>query len=577
LKFTVRKKLYLGFSIILLLLLLVAGGNMNMQKMTSSATITSAQIMGAGVLAENLKYLIMTSDDTGAYYLLSNTQQDADTYFKKENADAAAVKNAFVNLKQLTGDSEGVTLLEAAVNEYSKYTSSNNQAYQTFQASIKVGPDGKTLVQDEAGVAKAQEQYFAATLDPTLNSISKYSEWLKAKTSQSQQQVSNLETRNNTINIILTLIGLILGGLIAFFLSGSMVKSLQQLQAASAKIAEGNLTEEVTVQSKDEFGELAQGFTKMTKDLRELIREVIDTASTLGATSEELSAAAEEATSSSEQVSNTLGQLASGAADQAISVGNTGRVIEQLSANARQVAMNAESVSQSSGKAAQAAELGALQAENAVQKIDKIREVSAQTAEAVFQLGDQSKQIGQIVDVIKGIADQTNLLALNAAIEAARAGEQGRGFAVVAEEVRKLAEQSSMSATQIATLIGNIQRETDRAVEVMEKGKAEVVAGVEAVTLAGNSFQTIVGEVNTVVEQIKQVAAATQQMTSGTSQAVQSVEDIGVIAEQSAASTQEVSAAAEEQSATMASVSQSAEALAQLGERLSHLVSKFRV
>ena len=576
-KFTVRKKLYLGFSIILLLLLLVAGGNMNMQKMTSSATITSAQIMGAGVLAENLKYLIMTSDDTGAYYLLSNTQQDADTYFKKENADAAAVKNAFVNLKQLTGDSEGVTLLEAAVNEYSKYTSSNNQAYQTFQASIKVGPDGKTLVQDEAGVAKAQEQYFAATLDPTLNSISKYSEWLKAKTSQSQQQVSNLETRNNTINIILTLIGLILGGLIAFFLSGSMVKSLQQLQAASAKIAEGNLTEEVTVQSKDEFGELAQGFTKMTKDLRELIREVIDTASTLGATSEELSAAAEEATSSSEQVSNTLGQLASGAADQAISVGNTGRVIEQLSANARQVAMNAESVSQSSGKAAQAAELGALQAENAVQKIDKIREVSAQTAEAVFQLGDQSKQIGQIVDVIKGIADQTNLLALNAAIEAARAGEQGRGFAVVAEEVRKLAEQSSMSATQIATLIGNIQRETDRAVEVMEKGKAEVVAGVEAVTLAGNSFQTIVGEVNTVVEQIKQVAAATQQMTSGTSQAVQSVEDIGVIAEQSAASTQEVSAAAEEQSATMASVSQSAEALAQLGERLSHLVSKFRV
>ena len=86
-------------------------------------------------------------------------------------------------------------------------------------------------------------------------------------------------------------------------------------------------------------------------------------------------------------------------------------------------------------------------------------------------MGDQSNQIGQIVDVIKGIADQTNLLALNAAIEAARAGEQGRGFAVVAEEVRKLAEQSSTSAAQIATLIGNIQRETERAVGVMEKGR----------------------------------------------------------------------------------------------------------
>ncbi|SPF55436.1 Methyl-accepting chemotaxis protein [Candidatus Desulfosporosinus infrequens] len=576
-RINVRKKLYLGFSIVLLLLLVVAGGNMNIQKMIVSASNTNTQVIGTSALAENLKYLIMTSDDTGAYYLLSNTQQDAETYFKKANEEVAAVKNAFNNLKQLTGDSEGVALLEAASNEYSKYVSDNNQAYQTFQASIKVGPDGKTLVQDEAGVVKAQQIYFAATLEPTLNSITKYSEWLKIKVSNNQQQVSNLETNSNAINIILTLVTLIFSGLIAFFLSSRMAKSLHQLQEAAAKIAEGNLTEEVTVKSKDEFGELAQGFNKMTKDLRVLIMEVIDTASTLGATSEELSAAAEQATSSSEQVSNTLGQLASGAADQAISVGNTGSVIEQLSANAHQVAVNAESVSQSSGKAAQAAELGAFHAENAVQKIEQIRDVSVQTAEAVFELGDQSKQIGQIVNVIKGIADQTNLLALNAAIEAARAGEQGRGFAVVAEEVRKLAEQSSMSATQIATLIGNIQRVTERAVEVMEKGKGDMVAGVEAVTLAGDSFRTIVVEVNTVVEQIQQVTVATQQMARGTSQAVQSVEDIGVIAEQTAASTQEVSAASEEQAATMASVSQSAEALAQLGERLSRLVSKFKV
>ncbi|HEY8875457.1 MAG TPA: methyl-accepting chemotaxis protein [Desulfosporosinus sp.] len=577
LRFTVRKKLYLGFSIVLLLLVVVAGGNMNMQKKTTSAAATSTQIMGTNTLAENIKYLIVTSDDTGAYYLLSNTQQDAETYLKKESQDVAAVQNALTNLKQLTGDAEGVALLENASKEYAKYSSDNEQAYQIYQASIKVAPDGKTLVKDQEGVLKAQQKYFAATTAPALDNLTKYSDWLKGKMAQSQQQVSKLDTQNNTINIILTLAALIIGGLIAFFLSGSMAKSLVLLRDASAKIAEGNLTEEVIVKSNDEFGELAQGFNKMTKDLRELIREVIDTASTLGATSEELSAAAEEATSSSEQVSHTLAQLASGATDQALSVENTGSVIEGLSANARQVAVNAESVSQSSGKAAQAAEVGSLQAENAVRKIEEIREVSAQTAEVIFILGEQSTQIGQIVGVIKGIADQTNLLALNAAIEAARAGEQGRGFAVVAEEVRKLAEQSSTSATQIATLIGNIQRETDRAIDVMEKGKDGVIAGVEAVTLAGNSFRTIVMEVNTVVEQIKQVTLATQQMSSETSQAVQSVEGIGVIAEQTAASTQEVSAASEEQAATMVSVSQSAEALAQLGEGLSRLVSKFKV
>jgi len=168
-------------------------------------------------------------------------------------------------------------------------------------------------------------------------------------------------------------------------------------------------------------------------------------------------------------------------------------------------------------------------------------------------------------------------LALNAAIEAARAGEQGRGFAVVAEEVRKLAEQSSTSATQIATLIGNIKQGTDDAVAVMEKGKGEVAAGVQAVNLAGNSFRTIVDEVNTVVDQIQLVTAASQQMALGTNEAVQSVESIGVIVQETAASSEEVAAASEEQAATMVSVSQSAEALARLGERLLSAVAKFKV
>jgi methyl-accepting chemotaxis protein len=379
------------------------------------------------------------------------------------------------------------------------------------------------------------------------------------------------------LNIIVSLLAIIIGLAIAFFLSNNMVRSLTMLSGATTKISEDNLTEEILATSKDELGELAKVFNGMRLNLSKIVKEVIGTANSLGASSQELLAAAEEATASSEQVSNTLAQLATGATDQAVSVKETGAVIERLSISAQHVAENAEIVSQSSEKAARAAELGSLQAENAVQQIEKIREVSAQTAEAVFQLGSQSQQIGQIVEVIKGIADQTNLLALNAAIEAARAGEQGRGFAVVAEEVRKLAEQSSISATQIATLISNIQRETELVIGVIENGKGEVTAGVEAVNLAENSFKTIVEEVNTVVKQIQKVTVATQEMSSGTTQAVNSVESIGVIAEQTAASTQEVSAASQEQAATMVSVSQTAEALAKLENNLAFLVSKFKV
>jgi Methyl-accepting chemotaxis protein len=390
-----------------------------------------------------------------------------------------------------------------------------------------------------------------------------------------------LEQANSMRNFstVVALFALVVICVVIFLVANSITKPLVRTSRVLKDISEGegDLTKRLNSQTNDEIGELSSYFDRFIEDIHNIVKEVIDTAGSLGATSQELSAAAEEATASSEQVSDTLSQLAAGAADQASSVRDTGVVIEQLSASAQQVAANAEIVSQSSDKAAQAAELGAIQAENAVQKILKIQEVSDQSSEAVAHLGEQSQQIGQIVDVIKGIADQTNLLALNAAIEAARAGEQGRGFAVVAEEVRKLAEQSSTSATQIATLIGEIQRETERAVGVMEKGKNEVTAGVEAVNLAGTSFRTIVEEVKTVVGEIRQVTIAAQQMASGTNQTVKSVESIGLIAEQTAASTQEVSASSEEQAATMESVSKSADSLAKLGESLALLVSKFKV
>ncbi|MDQ7092254.1 methyl-accepting chemotaxis protein [Desulfosporosinus sp. PR] len=175
------------------------------------------------------------------------------------------------------------------------------------------------------------------------------------------------------------------------------------------------------------------------------------------------------------------------------------------------------------------------------------------------------------------MADQTNLLAINAVIEAALSVEQGKVFALVAEEVRKLAEQSSVSTAQIATLIGNIQHGMEQTVSVMEAGKNEVSAGVEAVNLAGKSFKTIAEEVNRVAEQIQQVTDATQEMASGTAHVVKSVEGIGLIAQQNAEGSEEVSAASEEQAAAMVSVSQSADALARLEEDLALLVSKFKV
>lgn len=576
-KLKVRMKLFLGFGIVLILFVGVAITNTIFQGLVETSSQKLAMTQGDGGMVDTLKFKIMKADDLGAYYLLSTTKQEADNYLSQTEAAMTDVVNSITTMKQNVTDTEVTGILDATLAEFNKYAEINHQSYQVFASSIQVGPDGQTLIEDAQGVRQAQTIYFTATLDPTLNNLTKYTEWINTKTEQGLANKKALQSTASMLNYGLTGLAVLLGALIAFYFSNIIVKSVRILQKASTNIAEGNLTEEVVITSKDEFGELSATFNKMREDLRTIVKEVIETADNLCATGEELSAASEEATASSQEVSATIAQLAVGASSQANSVQETGSVIQQLASSSEHVAANAESVNKSSEHGSQIATTGVQQVENAVNKMESIKEVTSQIADVVTELGTQSQEIGQIVDVIKGIADQTNLLALNAAIEAARAGDQGRGFAVVAEEVRKLAEQSSISAAQIAELIGNIQRESERAVEVMDKSTSEVTAGVEAVHSAGQAFEKIATEINTIAKQIQEVSVASNQMVSGTTKAVQSVEHIGNIADQNAGIAQQVASSSEEQAATMESVSQSAQHLANLGENLTKLVSKFNV
>ncbi|MDR3541608.1 MAG: HAMP domain-containing methyl-accepting chemotaxis protein [Desulfosporosinus sp.] len=564
----IRIKLLLGFFVVLLLTLLVGSvGYYGIYKINLSMEDLGGHWSKANI---GLAHVLTDTEDTRRTLLLGFTMRADAQEFQAGKVNFNNFKTQwekdFASYSKNVTSAEGTVRIAEIQKLFTTYIADSEQVWN-------LTGEGKDV---EARPILTQKS--KASFESVIKLMYAQMDFQDQAGSQAIVDAQATETTVLKLLITIIVIALIVGAMLAVMLAQHISRPLIEVTKVAQSVADADLNVKMpTIKNRDEIGVLSRAVGRMLDSLREVIGEVLIQSENIAATSQELSAAAEEATAASGQVSDTIAQLAAGATDQAISVGETVRVIEQLSASAQQVAANAEIVSQSSSKAAQAAELGALQADNAVQKIEEIRLVSAQTAEVIFQLGDQSNQIGQIVDVIKGIADQTNLLALNAAIEAARAGEQGRGFAVVAEEVRKLAEQSSTSAAQIATLIGNIQRETERAVGVMEKGKVEVAAGVEAVNLAGHSFQTIVLEVNSVVEQIRMVTAASQQMASGTAQTVNSVESIGVVAEETAASSQEVSAVSEEQAATMVSVSQSAEALAKLGESLSIVVNKFKV
>ena len=360
--------------------------------------------------------------------------------------------------------------------------------------------------------------------------------------------------------------------------SARITKPIRLLSISVGEVAKGNLgIRQLNFHSKDEVGELGRAFDAMTTNLRTLVQQVSSSAEQVSASSEELTASSEQAAQAANQVAGSITTVSAGTDEQLAAAHTAADVVGHMSASIQQVAVNAQQVAAQAAQAADKAKDGDGAVKRAIAQMGHIENTVNTSAKVVTKLGERSQEIGQIVDAISGIAGQTNLLALNAAIEAARAGEAGRGFAVVAEEVRKLAEQSQEAAKKIAELIGEIQSETDKAVESMDEGTREVKTGTEVVQTTGATFQEIAGLVTEVSVQVKDISAAIQQMAADSQQIVGAVKKIDDLGKRSADEAQGVSAAAEQQLASMEEIASSGQALAKLAQDLQTAVGAFRM
>jgi methyl-accepting chemotaxis protein len=445
---------------------------------------------------------------------------------------------------------------------------------------------------------------FDQTTDEIHRRMGEIEESSEAGMARAREDLQRAQSRAGTVILAVAFCAVLSGLLLGIFLSRAIARPVVRMAEAAERIAQGDLSCEITLRRTDEIGTLAESFRAMIVYLREMAatteeialgdlrgevapksaKDVLGTsfekmlanlrgiiadihggaeqmaaaAAQIAATSEQTSrnnettaAAVEETTSTMHEMSANIQNVSKNTQNQASSVTQTSSSVEQMAASIQRIATTVQQfvvLSQNTRKAVESG-LGAVGV--SVRGMDEINHSIVRSADTIAALGSRVEDIGRIVDVIDEIAEQTNLLALNAAIEAARAGEQGLGFAVVAEEVRKLAERSARSTKEIAELIGGIQKEAQAAVKLMENSTQLVEKGVELGKQVGTSLATIDGHVAEVDKYSREIGAATQEQSSGSTQIAKATENLREVTHEISSATEEQASAAEQIVKTM--------------------------
>ncbi|MBR6713407.1 MAG: cache domain-containing protein [Selenomonadaceae bacterium] len=370
----------------------------------------------------------------------------------------------------------------------------------------------------------------------------------------------------------------ILCGLASNYVIGKMVGQVGEVVGAVKKVSAGNLRiDDLEIKSRDELGTLSESINDMKHKLKNLMTKISECSERVAASSEELTAGTQQTNESITVVAQNIEVLTQGTVDQERTIETLEERIQDMHDRMDDLRTTATQMEQIAIDSANNAALGKEKVEAAVDVMKNIEQQVSSSAQVIGELGKRSDEIGQIVETISGIAGQTNLLALNAAIEAARAGEQGRGFSVVAEEVRKLAEQSSEAAGNIAKLIATIQQDTTSAVESIEQGNQSVKEGTKSVAETGKAFIDIETQASKLTENVSRSLKDIVAVDASNKEILTAVEHVKAIANRSSENASSVSAATQEQSAAMQEVADASKTLSELANEMRGEVAQFKL
>ncbi len=357
------------------------------------------------------------------------------------------------------------------------------------------------------------------------------------KITTSMQEINDeIQAEEKQIAVMALLNIIIVAGILAFLIRKVAVKPIRNVMSIAERVANGDLTscEDIRegAQSEDEIGKLAASFEKMRASLAEMVKQIQEGGMQISSASNQIQASAEE--------------QARGAEAEASSVAEVTATIEELSRTANRITENSSDVVSTATETLNAVENGRFAVSECHKGMEEIMIKTQESTKKIVSLGDKSRQIGDVVNMINEIAVETKMLSLNAAIEASKAGEAGKGFSVVSVEIRKLAENVVKSTSTIRSIIDEIMTHTNASVMATEDNLRGAQSGVALVNKVNESLEQIMKMSDQTMELSQQISSANGQQKDATEQIVSTMQELSNSAKQNSVSAKESSAAVEQ-------------------------------
>lgn len=337
-----------------------------------------------------------------------------------------------------------------------------------------------------------------------------------------------------------------------FYIEFSFAKPFNKSIEILKKMKDGDFSQNIQINNdnkNNDFYKLSLLTNQVCNNIRELVNKLGKDVQVLYLSGENLNTIAKSSANIADEVAHTVEQLAFGATNQVSDINLCSQNIGDITLTSQNISNQINHIHEIAESFLKIANQGKTDIELTLSKVFDIKNSSESVSQQITQLGDLAKEISEIVDLINGISSQTNLLALNASIEAARAGEHGKGFMVVAEEVKKLAEKSSLAANQIKNMITNIQKGSQDAVISTVESLAKVDDGVKSFEIINKNFENIYNNSKTIYEETNFICESINALADKNLEINESMNSLSGVTEANAAAAEQIAASTQEHSA----------------------------